>query len=371
MTNSFSKTFEDSKTILSRYFINEDKKYDLLVKFTICVVGTLVITALGAVFGWYCLPAIYAAFIAKNIILLLINVSIALLIILVRTYISYHVNQFKSGLIITWRNQWQRDLAEKFTNKYPADNTNKYPADNSSEKIARDVSTVVQLFVNLSIGFIENFINLVVYTVLLILIGGPFQFTLFDIHMLIPDFLVFVAFSVGISSTLITAWINQGLEDVSNQLSKSKAEFRSYLEKLFTNSLTGNDKTPDVLLKNIYDASIEQASIESKHTAFESFSAYVHEIIPFISAAPLYFTDILSLDAFLSVSYDFSWITYSIGWFINAWPQLIELRACFGRVMDVEEKLGQQNGLVSGKVSDNLATHEEMKEEEEALSYCA
>ena len=353
MTNSFSKTFEDSKTILSRYFINEDKKHDLLIKFAICVTGTLVITALGAVFGWYCLPAIYAAFIAKNIILLLINVSIALLVILVRTYISNHVNQFKSELIITWFKQWQDDLTSKLK-MYTCN------VENPSEKIAQDVPTVVRLFVNLSIGFIENFINLIVYTVLLILIGGPLRFTLFDIHMIIPDFLVFVAFCVGISSTLITSWINQGLEDVSNQLSKSEAEYRSYLEKLSTNSLTENNQTPDVLLGNIYDASIKQASIESKHTAFESFSAYVNEIILFISAAPLYFTDVLSLNAFLSVSYDFSWITYSIGWFINAWPQLIKLKTCLERVMKVEEALESQIIVQSNDDEGNLE-----------FSYCA
>lgn len=200
-------------------------------------------------------------------------------------------------------------------------------------------------------GFIDNFSNLVIYTVLLSLAGGSLSFMLFGGTIIIPGFLVFVALGVGIVTSLTGYFINRSLRESTNEETIAQSNLRADLQHIKTFSeeiaIEHAEKYYQTRLeKEVDELNIKtkkRLSIQNETASFNVFNGVLQAIIPFFAAGPLYFTDLITLDVFYSAGYYFSMITRSINWFINSFETINKFQTSLGRIITLQQTLDKNN----------------------------
>ncbi|WP_454784383.1 ABC transporter ATP-binding protein/permease [Legionella sp. WA2024007413] len=363
MTTS-SKTepsyFKKSLHFLPDYFLNSNDKWKAWALFGGCALSTLTIIGLSFVLGWWCFPYIFAAFIVKDTALLLMGVGACLLISGAMAGLNYLTNFLKNELYVNWRS-W---LTKKIIDQYLNNKTNYLEIsriysdiDNPEQRIQEDIDKVVDSFLNLSLGFIDNFFNLVIYTVLLSLAGGSLSFMLFGGTIIIPGFLVLVALGVGIATSLMGYFINRSLRESTNEETIAQSNLRSDLQhiKIFSEEIAiehAEKYYQNRLEKEVDELNTKtrrRLSIQNETSSFNLFNGILQAIIPVLAAAPLYFTDLITLDVFYSAGYYFSMITRSLNWFINSFEMINKFQTSLARIITLQETLEKNNESESTK----------------------
>ncbi len=363
MTHSLTSErsyFKKSLQFLSDYFLNSNDKWKAWALFFGCVFSTLTMIGLGFVLGWWCFPYIFAAFIVKDTATLLIGLGAGLLISGAMAGLNYLTNFLKNELYVNWR-CW---LTKKIIHQYLNNKTNYLEIsriysdiDNPEQRIQEDIDKVVDSFLNLSLGFIDNLSNLVIYTVLLSLAGGSLSFMLFGGTIIIPGFLVLVALGVGIVTSLLGYFINRSLRESTNEETIAQSNLRSDLQHIKTFSeeiaIEHAEKYYQNRLENEVDVlsikTRKRLSIQNETASFNLFNGILQAIIPVIAAAPLYFTDLITLDVFYSAGYYFSMITRSLNWFINSFETINKFQTSLDRIITLQQTLEKNNAVESTK----------------------
>ncbi len=232
---SESSYFQRSLSFLSDYFLNSTEKWKAWALFSGCVLSLFAMIGVGFTLGWWCFPYIYAAFIAKDVTLFCMGLGAGVLLAGAMAGFNYLGNFLKSELQINWR-AW---LTKKTIDQYLNNKTNYLHIarlfdgiDNPEQRIQDDIDKVVESSLDLSFGFIENFSNLVIYTVLLSVTGGALSFVLFGSTIVIPGFLVFTALGVGSATSLIGYFINKALRDSTNKETEAQSTLRADLQHI-------------------------------------------------------------------------------------------------------------------------------------------
>ncbi len=351
---SDSSYFKRSLQFLSDYFLNSKDKWKAWALFSGCVFSTLAMIGLGFVLGWWCFPYIYAAFIVKDAVLLLMGLGAGLLISGAMAGFNYLANFLKNQLYVNWRS-W---VTKKLINQYLNNKTNYLEIariyndiDNPEQRIQEDIDKVVESFLDLSLGFIDNFSNFVIYTVLLSLAGGSLSFMLFGGTIIIPGFLVFVALGAGIVTSLIGYFINRSLRQSTNEETIAQSNLRSDLQHIKTFSeeiaIEHAEKYYQARLEKEVDElnmkTTKRLSIQNETASFNLFNGILQAIIPICAAAPLYFMDLITLDVFYSVGYYFSMMTRSLNWFINSFETINKFQTSLSRIVTLQQTLDKNN----------------------------
>ena len=362
-----TSSIKNSFNFLIEYFLVSDNKWRARFLFLGCGLGVLAVVGLGLTLGSWCFPFIYAAFIAKDVTLLLIGLGSSILIAGAMTGFNYLVNSFKNSLYVDWRS-W---LTKKMISRYLYNKTNYLDIsraynelDNPEQRIQEDIDKVVESFLELSLGFVDNFINLIVYTVLLGLAGGSLAFMAFGVPIVIPGFLVLVALTVGITSSVIGYFINKSLQKSTSEEVTAQSNLRADLRQINTNAeeiaIEHAEKYYKVRLEKgvdeIQSKTTKKLAIQNRTSTFNLFNSIFQVIVPFIVAAPIYFNDVIGLDAFLSVGYYFSMITKSLNWFMNSFEMVNKFQTSLNRVVALQEILDKNKDLSTQKIFRSVNT---------------
>uniref|UniRef100_UPI00261368F1 ABC transporter ATP-binding protein/permease n=1 Tax=uncultured Legionella sp. TaxID=210934 RepID=UPI00261368F1 len=260
---------------------------------------------------------------------------------------------------------WRSWLTKKIINQYLNNKTNYLEIsrvyddiDNPEQRIQQDIDYVVESALNLSLGFIDNLSNLVIYTVLLSLAGGTLSFVLFGSTIVIPGFLVFVALGVGTVTSLIGYLINGSLRQSTNEETVAQSNLRSDLQhiKIFSEEIAIEhaekyyQKRLEKEIDELNKKTAKRLSIQNDTASFNLFNGTLQAIIPFVAAAPLYFTDLISLEVFYSVGYYFSMMTRSLNWFIDSFEEINTFQTSLSRIMLLQDALDNNEGESARKI---------------------
>ncbi len=350
-----------SMLFLSDYFVNSDEKWVAVALYAGCIVSTGAMIGLGFILGWWCFPFLYTVFIAKDAALLSIGLGAGLLISLAMASLNYLTNAFKNDLYLNWR-AW---LTNKIIDQYLNNPTN-YLAiqrlhpeiDTPAQRIQEDIDKLVESFLDLSIGGIENIVNLVMYTVLLSLAGGSLSFFMFGVNIVIPCYLVFVALGAGIATSAVGVYFNHGILEATqaeivaqNNLRTDTQDLHVCAEEIaieggaayYQKRLVGR-------VEGLYDKTAQRLAMQNRVLSFNIFNDIVQAIIPFLAAAPLYFNDLISLDGFYATSYYFSVMTRSLNWVISSFEKINKFQTSLARILALQTVLEQQ------QASDHIVT---------------
>lgn len=366
---SFDKSyFKNSVRFLSDYFLHAQDKKKAWALFIASVLSILGITSLGFLLGWWCFPFISAAFMAKDTTLLLIGLSAGIAISALMAGCHYLSNYLKNELFLKWRT-W---LTNKVTNQYLTSSTNYLKIsrsykeiDNPEQRIQEDISNVISSFLDLSLGFIKNCSSLITYTVLLSLVGSSLSFALLGLNVLLPGYLVLMALVVGIGTSVLGYFINRSLHQATNEEIICQSDLRADLQQVKNSAeeIAIEHAEPyyqDRLKKKVTDLNRKTSnrlSIQNKTATFNDFNGTFQALIPFLAAAPLYFSDLISLEVFYSVGYYFSMITAALNWFVYSFKKINIFQTSLGRAMELQQILNTQQSS-SYKIVRTLGQHD-------------
>ncbi len=362
-TPSESSDFKKSLQFLSDYFTDSDKKWKawlLLIGSMLCI---LAVTGLGFILGWWCFPFIFAAFIAKDLTLLLIGVGAGVLLSAGMAGLNYVANFLKNTLYVDWRS-W---LTKKIINQYLKNKTNYLEIsrlykdlDNPEQRIQEDIDKLVESSLDLTLGFVENVINLTLYMVLLGIAGGSLSFVLFGIPLLIPGYLILVALIVGGVTSMIGYFINRSLQKLTNEETKTQSDLRADLQQIKNSSEEiaiehAEHYYQGRLEKDVDELNIkttERLAVQNGTNSFNLLNGVAQQLIPSIASVPLYFNNLITLDAFFSSGFYFAMVTRSLNWFINSFEMINKFKTSLNRIVELQNILDKNNeGEVTQKIN--------------------
>lgn len=353
-----SPSFKESMRFLLDYFLHSENKKKAWLLLAGSIVSVLAFGGLGLALGLFCFPYINAAFIAKDLALLFMGVGSGFLISGAMAGFHYLANFFKNQLYIDWRS-W---LTKKIITQYLNNKTNYLEIsrvyktlDNPEQRIQDDIDKTIISFLDLSLGFIDNASNLVIFTVLLCLAGSSLSFMLLGINIIIPGYLVLVALLLGTTTSLMGYLVNKSLSSLSNQETKAQSDLRADLQHIKNSSEEIAIEHAEVYYKERLEKEIDElnkksmakTSIYNNTMAFTVFNGIAQNIIPFLAAAPLYFSELISLDVVFSVGFYFSSITRSLNWFIDSFEKITIFKTSLERVVTLQNVLDKENSNAS------------------------
>lgn len=339
--------FKRSLLFLSDYFLNSDNKWQAWLLLSGCILSVVAMISLGFILGWSCFPYIYAAFIAKDVAILSIGVGYSLLVAAAMAGVNYLTFYLKNELYVGWRTWLTKKMSSQYLKNHLDISRIYTDIDNPDQRIQEDIDKVIKSFLELILGFIDNCSNLVIYTVLLCLAGSSISFVLFGINIIIPGFFVWVALGVGIVTSLIGYFINNTLSHATAEETIIQSNLRADLQQVKTNSEEIAIEHAEPYYQDRFEKKTDELgikttqrlSIQNGTATFNLFNGIFQSIVPLIACAPLYFNDLLTLDAFYSVSYYFSMITRSLSWFIDSFETINKFQTSLARVLALQQVL--------------------------------
>ena len=349
-TSSQPSYFKKSTILLLGYFNDPQNKWQARALFAGTLLTVLTIAGLGFLLGWWCFPLMYSAFIAKNVTLLLLGVGSTLLMTGTMAGLNYLAYYLKNKLYVGWRS-W---LTKRMVDQYLNNKTNYLEisriykdVDNPDQRIQEDIDKVVDSSLDLSLGFIDNLCNLTTFGVLLAMTGGSVSFVVLGVNLIIPGFFVWLALAVGITTSLLGYAINRSLSKATKEETIAQSNLRSDLRQIKTSSeeiaIEHAEAYYQSRIHNKVDVltqkSAQRLATQNGTTSFNLFNANVQTIIPLLAAAPLYFNDLLALDAFYSIVFYFSMITRSLNWFINSFEMINKFQTSLDRIVSLHDIL--------------------------------
>ncbi|MFJ1269377.1 ABC transporter ATP-binding protein/permease [Legionella lytica] len=341
-----------SMQILLQFFFEPATKWNARLLFAGLVLSVLTLTGLGIALGWWCFPSVYTAFIAKDTVLLFTSALRTLLIASLICGSSYGSNCLKNKLFQEWGSWLTSRLTEQY-NKHHLKIFRSYrdKLDNPEQRIQEDAENVVQATLDLSVGLIENLSNFIMFTTLLAVTGGPLSLSILGLNIVIPGFFIWVALLTGICSSVIAYFVSSSLQTATLEETKCRSNFRANLQQLtiFSEEIAlegGSEYFEAHLKKNIdefYTKSLQRLSIQNRVNTFNMFINTVQALVPFFAAAPLYYNDVITLDAFFSIGYYFSMVTRSLNWFINSFEKINQFQSSLSRITELQQVFDENN----------------------------
>lgn len=351
-TSTVPPALKHSMQFLLQFFFDPETKWNARILFAGLVLSVLTLTGLGLALGWWCFPSVYTAFIAKDTALLFTSALRTLLIASLMCCSSYSSSALKNKLFKEW-GSW---LTSRLTEQYNIHHLKIFRSyreklDNPEQRIQEDAENVVQATLDLSVGLIENLSNFIMFTTLLAIAGGPISFSILGLNIVIPGFFIWVALLTGICSSVIGYFVSSSLQTATLEETKCRSNFRANLQQLtiFSEEIAlegGGEYFKAHLKKNIdefYAKSIQRLSIQNRINTFNMFINTVQALVPFFAAAPLYYNDVITLDAFFSIGYYFSMVTRSLNWFINSFEKINRFQTSLSRITELQQVFDENN----------------------------
>lgn len=356
-----SLTFQNSWQFLSKYFFKSNDSWMAWLLLGGSIFSVLAITALGFVLGWWCFPLLFAAFVAKELTLLFIGIGAGLLIAGAMAGLHYLAQYLKNELHVNWRS-W---LTKEIVKQYLKNKTNYLEVsrlyedlDNPEQRIQADIDKLVDSSLNLCIGFIENLSNLVTYSTLLWIIGGTLTVALFGVSFFIPGYLVWVAILAGGVTSLIGYLINKSLQQASNDEIKTSSNLRTDIQQL-------NNSPEEIAIEHAEDyhqSRIEhridilneqtkkRLAIQSGASSFNLFNGIFQTIFPVFAAIPLYWMNIITMDAFYTSTYYVTMVAKAINWIIDSFETINKFKTSLERVLTLQNILDRNDNASSQNI---------------------
>ncbi len=341
--------------LAKEYFIDSEERNKalmMLIVAILCIFGMVATTAYFS--SWWVM--FWGAFEAKSTLLFISSMElftyISLAYLVLKSTYTYLVDCIK----LNWR-QW---LTKKLIEEYLEGQNNFLDlsrfADelqNPAQRIHQDLDYFVELSVNLSLNFIQSMLTQVTFITTLWYLGGSLSLTLFGLHLVIPGYLVWIAVSLSLTATYIKLQIGQPLTKLNNTEANVEAEFRTELEQVALEAEgialeRGQNYYKQSLFekfKAIYINTYEKIKIKTMLAAFDGFYNQFSWVFPYLAAAPIYFTNIISLGQLMQIGYAFGEVNTSFNWFMNRFGDLAWFKTNIRRITELREML--KNGSLN------------------------
>lgn len=352
--------FKKALELAQDYFLNSEERVTAWFLLLGILLSVVALVALTSVFSWWTV-GFWAALMAKDLALLISSMEIFTLLTVGYVAVTAFKNYLMEDLAIRWR-KW---LTNKFINKYFSGENNYLDlrrmtgqVDNPGQRIQQNIDSFVDLSLALSFDFLNSALSLIMFVGTLWVVGGALSFVILGASITIPGYLVWLAIIIAAGASLITHLLGGSLADYNKKEVRFEAEFRQELELLNNEAEAialerGESYYKNSLLnraQEIYNNAYQTLKIKTILESFQNLYLRISMFVPYILAAPLYFTGLIDMGQLMQVGFAFGEVNFSLNWFVGSYQMLADYKASIDRIIELDQAL-EADGLKATKKS--------------------
>jgi vitamin B12/bleomycin/antimicrobial peptide transport system ATP-binding/permease protein len=278
---------------------------------------------------------------------LLLTVWVFWVVVFVVVAIYQYVLQ--STLEIRWR-AWLTDF---YTARWLGD-ANHYrmtilggQTDNPDQRIQEDVRKFTSTTMSFTLRILSQVSTLVSFSVILWSISA--DFTLPGTDIVVPGLLFWIALVYATGATIVTHLIGRPLIRLNFLQERYEADFRFGLARLREYgeqvALLEGERAERQRLGSRFDRVIDNwyqlIAVTKRLIAFTSFYENSNSVVPFVFAAPFYFSGKIALGVMTQVASAFGRVEGALSFFINFYQSLADYKAVIDRLTSFEDSMAR------------------------------
>lgn len=262
---------------------------------------------------------------------------LALLYILFSIYKIY----LTQGLQMHWRRWMTRQYMEKWLSHHVYYHTEQQQTvDNPDQRIAEDLNALTNGTLSLTLGLLSSVVTFVTFISILWSVSGPLSFVFSGHHVTIPGYMIWFAILYAGIGSLIIWKVGRPLVSLGFRQEKFEANFRFGLIRIRENNdaialYQGEPREATQLddrFASIKDNWWSIMRVGRRLNVASNFYGQFAIIFPILVAAPRYFSGAIQLGTLMQINSAFGQIQGSLSWFIDAFTQLANWKACINRL---------------------------------------
>jgi putative ATP-binding cassette transporter len=348
------------------YFIDSEERYSALLLLLGIILAVASLVALNAVFAWW-IVGFWTAITEMSYPLYI--QSIQYFFVIVTGFIGASVFKDYLGDLLSLR--WRKWLTKYLVDEYTSPEGNNYlefsrhykQIDNPAQRIQEDIKFFVSRSIWLSADLLNSILTQITFIGTLWVVGGSLSFAVMGVAITIPGYLVWVAISFALTSSIVSHLIGGSLAELTKQKTISETDFRKEMEEINNDAESiAQDQGMGYYKKSladkfqaIYSNTLTTIRVRINLTAFNSFYQQFSGIFPYIVAAPMYFAGRTSLGQLMQIGLSFENIQSALSWYINSYELLATYKASVIRIIELKHKM-EPGGL---ETAPRLITHGE------------
>lgn len=261
---------------------------------------------------------------------------LALLFILLSIYKIY----LTQGLQMHWRRWMTRQYMEKWLAHHVYYHTKQQQTvDNPDQRIAEDLNALTSGTLSLTLCLLSSVVTFVTFISILWSVSGPLSFMLSGHAINIPGYMVWFAILYAGVGSLIIWKVGRPLVSLGFMQEKFEANFRFGLIRIRENNdaiaLYQGEPREAKQLDDRFESRDNWWSIMRVGRRLNIASNFYGQfaiIFLILVAAPRYFSGAIQLGTLMQINSAFGQIQGSLSWFIDAFTQLANWKACINRL---------------------------------------
>jgi putative ATP-binding cassette transporter len=273
---------------------------------------------------------------------------------LISSALSIGEGVFQNLLDLQWRTWLTRDLLGRWTDNHAYyDLERDGRLSNADQRIAEDVRLFTDQTMNLTLGLLSMCIRAVSVGYVLWNLSGSLEFDAFGIHVIIPGYMVIVAFIYNGMQIWLTHWVGKVMVGLSNQKQTVEADYRFTGMQLRENAeqiafYRGDRIELARLLSRFMAARANRLAIiirEAKVMWAQSVYSRITDPIPTLAGLPRYFSGRISMGDLTQLTGAFLMFSGTLSFFSQSYMGIASWLAITNRLRDLRwelEKVKQQ-----------------------------
>jgi putative ATP-binding cassette transporter len=262
--------------------------------------------------------------------------------------------------------RWRRWLTERYLRAWLADGAYyrmqllARETDNPDQRIAEDVRLLISGSLDLLVGALRTFVNLIVFVAILWGLSGTLIVPLGSVSIELPGYMVWVALFYAVGGTWMTHWIGRPLVRLNFDKQRREADFRFDLVRFRENTegvaLYRGEENEFLGFRERFGALVANwwqiMRRQKRLTFFTSGYGQAAWIFPSVLAAPRFFRGELTLGGLMQTIGAFGQVQDSLSFFVQSYTQISEWCAVVERLSGFDEALEhvRLHGAVGGGV---------------------
>ncbi|HVC53266.1 MAG TPA: ABC transporter ATP-binding protein/permease [Stellaceae bacterium] len=243
--------------------------------------------------------------------------------------------------------RWRRWMTERFLKQwltaqaYYRIQLDQSTTDNPDQRISDDLDRFTSLTLSLTLGLLDSVVTLASFLFILWNLSGSVSIPLWGgMAVEIPGYLVFVAFFYAVIGSWLTHWVGSPLSRLLFDQQRFEADFRFSMVRLRENAESiafygGEEREYGVfdhrfghVVRNWWDI----IKRRKKLTWFTAGYAQIAVIVPFLAAAPRYFSKQIQLGGLMQVISAFGSVQDAMSYIVSSYTDIAEYQSVTARL---------------------------------------
>ncbi|HEY3426798.1 MAG TPA: ABC transporter ATP-binding protein/permease [Negativicutes bacterium] len=241
---------------------------------------------------------------------------------------------------------WRTWLTNKYLNDWLHNKTyycmNILPGntDSPDQRISEDIHCFVSHTLNLFLGLLKQIATLIAFTIVLWHLSGNLSFSVNQIPLTIPGYLIWAALGYSALGTWLTTRVGRPLVALNIAQQRYEADFRYLLVRLRENdesiALSHGERYEKNNLMNTFhkicDSVQKSINVTKNLTWFTTSYSQFSFVFAFILASPRYFNNEIQLGQLFEISGAYWYVHSALSYIVNSFATIAEWRAVLARL---------------------------------------